>query len=393
MLRTNMLFAGTILLSIIFGDLSNVNASGTQCDRECLKGFVNQYIKALVAHKPESLTVADNVRFTENNKEIKLGEGVWKTASNLSSDYRVDVLDVSLGSAVSFFVVSTNVGIAVRLKIDNKKITQIETMVCSGVQVSNLKAASTMSNPPDKAKLNTREKVIKNAELYADGLRDSTCNSFKNVNIPFAKDCYRMENGTHTAGVGSKSLDMLNQAFPEMPQVFDKLAAVDEEMGIAVLRLNFGPGSISKTQDLELFEAFKTYGDSMHAVEAFMRTIPAGTTPRTAEALFGWDYAFSSKPTALKNPSGAGHDAYSGNIPCTHGVFVTVPAFSREILLDLHDACGRLIRTLSVPPPRRNGTLFIPKSIIPAGYFIGRLRYDVGGEAVTSSSFNLNLLK
>ena len=64
------------------------------CDRECLRGFITQYLDAMVAHKPDSLPVADGVKFTEDCKEIKLGEGIWKNFSGLT-DYRRDILDGS----------------------------------------------------------------------------------------------------------------------------------------------------------------------------------------------------------------------------------------------------------------------------------------------------------
>jgi hypothetical protein len=369
---------------------TKAETAGASCDRECLKGFVTQYINSLIAHKPESLTVAANLRCTENNKEIKLGEGEWKTASSLG-DYRVDVLDPVLGNAVSFFIVNSNVGIAVRLRIENKKITQIETMVASGVTAANLKAASTMNKTVDQAKLNSRDQIIKNAELYAQGLRDSTCKTFKNVNIPFAGDCYRMENGMHTAGVGSKSLDMLNQVFPEMPDVFDRLAAADDKTGIAVLRLNFGDGSIdSKNQQhLELFEAFRTYGDSMHAVEAFMRTIPANET-RTAVSLFGWDYNFT--PTGVQ--MGVQSDKTGNNpkaVTTSRGIIIPRQILSDMTYLDIYDISGRFVHTKCAAPAA--ASISLPFGILPPGHYIGHIRYRAGGREMRSHAFPMDFVR
>src|SRR5512144_653206 len=67
--------------------------SGESCDRECLRGFITQYLDAMIAHKPDPLPVAAAVKFTENCEEMKLGDGLWKTASRLT-DYRMDILDV-----------------------------------------------------------------------------------------------------------------------------------------------------------------------------------------------------------------------------------------------------------------------------------------------------------
>ena len=70
-----------------------VTAVGTQsggaCDRECLRGFVTQYLNAMIAHNPGSLATAPNVRFTEDTQTLKLGEGLWKDAHAVRS-YRMD---------------------------------------------------------------------------------------------------------------------------------------------------------------------------------------------------------------------------------------------------------------------------------------------------------------
>ena len=39
---------------------------------------------ALIAQKPGDVPIFDNVRYTENTVEIKLGEGIWKTALKMT---------------------------------------------------------------------------------------------------------------------------------------------------------------------------------------------------------------------------------------------------------------------------------------------------------------------
>ncbi len=39
------------------------------CDRDCLRGITTQYLNALVAHNPNAVPVAANVRFTEDTVE------------------------------------------------------------------------------------------------------------------------------------------------------------------------------------------------------------------------------------------------------------------------------------------------------------------------------------
>ena len=75
-------------------------SSNSICDRECLSGFITQYLDAMIAHKPDLLPVATNARFTEDCREMNLGEGLWKSISRLR-DYRRDILEVREGVAIS----------------------------------------------------------------------------------------------------------------------------------------------------------------------------------------------------------------------------------------------------------------------------------------------------
>ena len=55
-------------------------------------------------------------------------------------------------------------------------------------------------------------------------------------------------------------------------------AAVDEEMGIVLMYLDFGDtNSYGPGNALTTFEAFKVYGGQLHAVEAFIKIMPANT--------------------------------------------------------------------------------------------------------------------
>jgi hypothetical protein len=59
--------------------------------------------------------------------------------------------------------------------------------------------------------------------------------------------------------------------------------AVDEELGVTLLRINFGRADrYGVGNALMVWEAFKVYGGQIHAVEAFMKIMPA-------DAGSGWD--------------------------------------------------------------------------------------------------------
>lgn len=277
-----VLFAG-------FYGISNSMAAEPQskCDRECLAGFVSQYVDAMIAHKPESLPVAANVKFTEDCKELKLGEGLWKNISRLTN-YRRDILDVREGVAVSFLVVEENASpvlFVMRLKIVDKKITEVETTAVRNqkegmlFKVQNLQTASkTMITPVDKAQMNSREDMIKMALTYPAGLK---VGSFVKVDSPMAPDAYRYENGELMAGPGCKFFqgcdNMKKQMIPTLAQITHRVIAVDEDLGIVAVRMNFGSGSTFDGGGvLDVWHSFKIYGGQIHAAEAYCEIVPTG---------------------------------------------------------------------------------------------------------------------
>jgi hypothetical protein len=267
-------------------------AQAADCDRECLRGFITQYLNAMVAHKPSALAVSDKVRFTEDTVTIKLGEGLWKNASGIRT-HRQDILDVRQGVAAAQVIVEEGgspVMLVLRLKVAGKKITEVETQVTRNrdegaiFNIDAIQAVSPAMNlTPQRAQLNSREDAIKIAEFYPAGLK---IGSFVEVNAPFASDAYRIENGTVSAGQGCARAGCENikvQTIMKHPAITTRVAAVDEELGIVLLRMNFGDtGSYGPGNALIVWEAFKVYGGQIHAVEAFMRKMPA-----TAGS--GWD--------------------------------------------------------------------------------------------------------
>jgi hypothetical protein len=276
----------SIIVLLLLSSLNGIAAP--DCDRECLAGFVTQYMDAMLAHRPESLPVAAGVKFTQDCKEMKLGEGEWKIITGLT-DYRRDILDVRQGVAVSFLVIEENnsrVLFSLRLKIVDKKITEIETMAVHGQKegmifnLDNLKTASKMmTSVPDKAQLNSREDMIKVALTYPAGLK---IGSFVKVDSPMAPDAYRYENGQLMAGPGCtffKGCDnMKTQMIPTLSGITHRVIAVDEELGVVAMRMNFGPGSLFQGKgELDVWHSFKIYGGQIRAAEAYCKQVPSGT--------------------------------------------------------------------------------------------------------------------
>jgi len=285
-MRRSIALTSLFVILTVAANIRMATAGGT-CDRECLRGFITQYLDAMISHNPKAIPTAPTARFTEDTKTLPLGEGLWKGASKVRS-YRQDFLDVREGVAASHVVVEENgtpVMLALRLKIKNKEITEIETMITRSKSEGGIFDIEKLTTPhaamnaaPDAAQRMSRAELIRIAEIYAAGLKVG--GNFDAVHAPFAPDAYRIENGTITAGPGARagSENIRTQRVMAHPDVSYRIAAVDEEMGIVLFRLdfgntnNYGPGNA-----LTLFEAFKIYGGQIHAVEAFMDIMPENT--------------------------------------------------------------------------------------------------------------------
>src|SRR5919108_5676749 len=97
---------------------------------------MTRYLDSLVAHDPSKAPLARNARFTEDAVERPIGEGLWMTASKVRAS-RTDFLDVRESTAAVHAVLEQNgtpVLFAARLKVANREITEIETMVVRNQQ-------------------------------------------------------------------------------------------------------------------------------------------------------------------------------------------------------------------------------------------------------------------
>lgn len=266
--------------------------SAAACDRDCLQGVMTSYLDSLVAHDPKKAPLADNVRFTEDTVEMPVGEGLWKTASKLRP-FRTDFLDPRTGTAAVQAVVEEEgnpVLFAARLKVENRRITEIETMVVRNRQEGVLFAPDALAEPsaamnarPPRSSLMPREEMIEIALRYPEGLR---VGSFETSNVPFAPNAYRLENGVRMAGPGCtfqppSCVNMRTQQIPRLAEMKTHVVAADEENGTVLLGMDFGRGSVpgpdNADKSLVTFEAFKVYGGQVHAVEAVFEARKAGS--------------------------------------------------------------------------------------------------------------------
>jgi hypothetical protein len=175
------------------------------CDRSCLNNFVDQYLDAAVAHDAARLPVTKLVKYTENGQHIELGDGFWRTATG-KGGYKFYVDDPEAGQ-VAFEGTMQEAGhpviVAVRLKIENQKISEIETIVARGQfgegGAANLeklrkpRGAFLEEIPP--AERVSRAELIKTANKYFSGMQKD---DGKGDYSFFGNDCDRLENGMKT---------------------------------------------------------------------------------------------------------------------------------------------------------------------------------------------------
>jgi hypothetical protein len=180
-----------------------------------------------------------------------------------------------------------------RLKVADMRITEVETQVTRNqtegaiLAIEDLKTPNAaMLAPVAPALRASRAEAIRIAEFYPAGLE---IGSFVTVNAPFAKDAYRFENGRLMAGKGCvfqppSCEDIKGQAITKHPGLTYRVIAVDEELGITLLRMNFGSAGAryGEGNGLMVWEAFKVFGGEIHGVEAFMKVMPVA-------APSGWD--------------------------------------------------------------------------------------------------------
>ena len=278
-------FSALLFMNILAAALAATPAADARCNRECLSGFISKYLDAMLSHNPGLLPRSADVKFTEDSEVMKLGEGLWKSVSGIRP-YRRDVLDVPQGIATTKVVVEETgspVLLQLRLKIVDQKITEVETMTVRTQKEGALFNPDALKEPrkemsfaPQRGQIAQREEMVKIANTYSEGVK---IGGFVAVDAPFSSDAYRIENGVITAGTGCTRPGCENiktQKIIEHPGISWRIAAVDEDLGIVLMRLDFGETpSYGAGRSLVVWEEFKIYGGAIHAVEAFIRYMPS----------------------------------------------------------------------------------------------------------------------
>ena len=256
--------------------------AGPACDRTCLTSLMTSFIDALAAGNPSRLPMASNVRVTENSRETALGEGLWKSVTG-AGGFRQDYVDPArqvIASHVEMREGKNPVLLSIVLHVKDRQIAGVELLhqrfnPDSRFQPRELGAPiKGMNDPVPAGQRQSRVSMVQTALTYTEGLR---VGNFTDAGTPFAPDAYRVENGVITGGEGCGREDcgLYAQNILVHPGIIASVAAVDEENGTVLLWMNFGDtGSYEPGNALITFEAFKVWSGQIHAINAFLTTLP-----------------------------------------------------------------------------------------------------------------------
>lgn len=279
---------GILAVAIVAAvSLRAADTSGSKrCGHACLQGFVDSYLDALAKHDPSTLPVAPSVKFTENGKALKLGEGFWKTAG--ASTYRLYALDPESENAAAQAVVEENGGLDtffVRLKLKNQKITEAETLVCRKGQAGFFAPEKLTTAPaiysellPESQKT-ARAQLIKQASAYFTAVQAEGTKDYRAA--PLAPGMNRFENGVQTTNVpvmgnpamsGSEQLD--KGIFKGLAIDHRRFPVVDTERGVVVGLILMHANQNGKMGGILISEMFKIAANQIQQVQAVMVNVP-----------------------------------------------------------------------------------------------------------------------
>ena len=272
--------------------------------RSCYDRLVDDYLAALVAHDPSRIAFATDARLVENIKAIKLGDGLWKTASAAPTTFKIYVPDPVSGQ-VGFMGVMQEGGkpilLGLRLQVFEGHVIQAEHVIARDLSAQNL--ANLQVARPIFAKVTPEGMRMPRYEIKGIAYAYYDALDFNDGELaPMARDCERHENGRESSGSRApvtaqtpkpnySAMDCTRQFSTGMMAYIDnidniRIVAVDPYTGLAfglshfhhsmknhVFPIKGVPGVTQRTVanpafDLPAAHIFKISGGKIHQIEA-----------------------------------------------------------------------------------------------------------------------------
>jgi hypothetical protein len=311
-------------------------AAAPACNRACLADLMQRYVDALPTHSAKGLPISKSVKFTEQAARIPVGDGLWVSATEAPTTFKVIVADPTSGQAGVFAVMKQwgkPVLLAARIRVQDGLITEIEHVIAPDLRETSMKNLQTprpaLLEDVPKAQRTPRAKMLAIASSYFDSIEQDSGDV-----APFADDCVRHENGMQTTtnktkqvtpldnattsntalsklgslgcrdGLNTHSLQYITMIRPRHLLIIDEQKGIvfgfprfvhrgnvrEEKIvgvpGLETMPMSFGPN------DLQASEMFKITGGQIHEIEAsgFINAYRAPT---------GWDREY---PETYKYP-------------------------------------------------------------------------------------------
>ena len=272
-------------------------AADPSWDCGCLEGFMNQYLDAMVAHDPSHLPVTPTVKFTEDDVVLKLGDGLWGTAS-ARGIYKEYFDDPEEGQVAYFGTMKENghgIALALRLKLEDRRFSEAESVVVRSPRTFELMERAAAPDPllletvPTSERL-SRTRLTAIANQYFEAIEQGNGKV-----APFDADCNRFENGMKTSGALGCSAQLDTQVFNYISRIFPRrFLVVDPDRHVVfgffmfhhrgdVLWVN-SPGegkhdmmgAAKRPFSVDVAEAFRIKDSKIRKVEALMTALPYG---------------------------------------------------------------------------------------------------------------------
>lgn len=236
--------------------------SGGACTRDALRAAVDAYYDALTAHSTDKLSLAANVKYTENAKMLMPGEGVWKTAGMLK--FKRTAVDTMTCQTATESVIpdgSTDRVYGVRLKIDGEgKISEIEAILVTDY-ILIMPAGLVNSKDDDWETVLPADQQMPRDKMQA--VMDKYMKEFPSGACGFADSCKRLEDGGSVGACVDGSLVTCNMMDrPDMNVLKPLNHVLDLEAGIVVGFTVFLGGY----DDFHLFKMRDGKVQAVHAV-------------------------------------------------------------------------------------------------------------------------------
>jgi hypothetical protein len=305
-------FSSFLLLVCAASAVQMAQAAGEDCDRACLDGLVDQYLSAMVAHDPTRLPLARNVKFTEDGVRLELGEALWATAGSLGT-YKLVFTEPEAGAVGAYAIVEENGSgalLALRLKVEKRKITEIETLVARKPTTSILNTDNLAEPRPifletvPVAERPSRQEMVSIVGKYFDGIEQG-----RGDIVPFDPDCIRIENGIQTCPSSASSpLGALSCGAQLDTKIFTYIQSVnprrfpivDRERGLVLAIVRFNHPGTQQTVDVPghgrmTMGRYSTWPNSTQIAELFkiqngkIKEITAAIVTAAYKAPLGWD--------------------------------------------------------------------------------------------------------